>query len=188
MTITSFSDHLFVVSWTWAAVSGMIGFAASYWFDDDRWLLPVLQEPLVASLRWALTCGLTSVEIGEEMNQPVVRPEFDRLAIDRIQVDRPDRQRSALDIGSLKASIARNGLINPIIVGYRPDGDGIWLIAGERRLESCRELGWSVIPVRYLAELSPIERQIIELEENIKRLDLPWQDIVRAVGPRAWAL
>src|SRR3990167_5914477 len=46
------------------------------------------------------------------------------------------------DIASLAASIADVGLLHPIVV--TPDGR---LIAGTRRLEACRSLGWEEVPV-----------------------------------------
>ncbi len=46
------------------------------------------------------------------------------------------------DIAGLAASIADIGLINPVTVA--PDGT---LLAGERRLEACKKLGWDRVPV-----------------------------------------
>lgn len=105
--------------------------------------------------------------------------EYERRNLDSIVIDRESRQRRdiALDPGLL-ASIRRNGVIQPIII-RRTDGV---LVAGERRLAASRELGLPDIPIRYLDSLSPIEAEIIELEENAKRLDLVWQDRVRATA------
>lgn len=93
-----------------------------------------------------------------------------------IRVPRDERQRKVIDTSGLKDSIARNGLINPIVVD-----DDLTLIAGERRLASVLELGWDSVPVRFLNSIPLIERQIIELEENLKRKELDWRDEVRAV-------
>lgn len=54
------------------------------------------------------------------------------------------------------------------------------LVAGERRLRCAIELGLAEVPVRWLEELDPIELEIIELEENIKRKALTWQEDTRA--------
>jgi hypothetical protein len=55
------------------------------------------------------------------------------------------------------------------------------LIVGERRLAASIQLGLPDIPARFASELDPIELQIIELEENLKRKDLPWEDQTRAI-------
>lgn len=102
---------------------------------------------------------------------------YARVLCSSIIIDREGRQRKKIDTGSLKESIRLNGVINPIIVNAQLE-----LVAGERRLTSSLELGLLDIPVRFLDELDPIERQIIELEENLKRSDLDWKDQVRAIG------
>jgi ParB/RepB/Spo0J family partition protein len=84
----------------------------------------------------------------------------------------PDRQRKDLgNVEELAESIARLGLINPIVL----DPSNV-LIAGERRLTAIRSLGWTSIPVQYTTELSEYELQCIEFEENVKRKDLTWQE------------
>jgi len=89
----------------------------------------------------------------------------------------PDRQRRELTaINELAESIRSVGLINPIVI----TSDGI-LVAGMRRLTACTQLGWTHIPAQYTSDLDPITLQIIELEENVKRVDLPWQDHAAAV-------
>lgn len=94
-----------------------------------------------------------------------------------ITVNRGDRQRRELrNIDELAESIQRTGLINPIVV----TSDGV-LVAGERRLTAVRQLGWTHIPVQFAEDLSDYELQTIELEENIKRENLPWQDEVIAL-------
>lgn len=90
-----------------------------------------------------------------------------------------DRRREDLgDIDGLAASIARYGLLHPIVV----DDDGN-LIAGGRRLEACRRLKWDEIPVTWLGDLSEAERREIELEENLRRKDLsPYEQAKVMVG------
>lgn len=104
--------------------------------------------------------------------------KFKSFPISSIVASRPDRQRRELTkIDELAESIFRIGLINPIVVS--PDGV---LVAGERRLTACRSLGWTSIPVQFTTDLSDYELQCIELEENVKRVDLPWQDQCMAVA------
>jgi ParB family transcriptional regulator, chromosome partitioning protein len=82
------------------------------------------------------------------------------------------------DIHSLAASIKEVGLLHPIVV--RPDGR---LIAGERRLEACKHLGWKKAPVTSI----DLERVVLgEFAENAHRQNfLPSEvdAIRRAIEP-----
>lgn len=100
-----------------------------------------------------------------------------RLSLESIKVPRDERQRRIIDPGNLLESVKRWGVLNPIIIT-----EDFTLVAGERRLEASRQLGLEDIPCRLLSSLDAAERQIIELEENVKRSSLPWRDEVRAVG------
>lgn len=103
--------------------------------------------------------------------------QFTSFRVEEIWVDRAKRQRRELnDIESLANSIRQNGLINPPVI--RKDGE---LIAGERRWTAVRSLGWTHVPVQFIEDLSELEVHAIELEENIRRVDLPWQDQCLAV-------
>lgn len=103
--------------------------------------------------------------------------QFHILDITVVEVLRDERQRRELaDVGILADSIRRLGLIHPIVVTR-----DLRLVAGERRLAACRHLGWHQIPAQYTDELDPATLRAIELEENIKRLDISWQDQVNAV-------
>lgn len=90
---------------------------------------------------------------------------------------REARQRTEITgIEELAKSIATVGLINPIVV--QQDGT---LVAGERRLTAIRSLGWTHVPVQFAEDLDERALHLIELEENIKREQLSWQDEVRAM-------
>jgi ParB/RepB/Spo0J family partition protein len=98
-----------------------------------------------------------------------------------ITVERDSRQRRSLDdISDLKQSIATLKQINPIIVRQGEGGTTV-LVAGERRLRACAELNIDV-EVKFWEDLSAYEAREIELEENIKRSDLPWRDYAKAVA------
>jgi ParB/RepB/Spo0J family partition protein len=93
-------------------------------------------------------------------------------------IDRDEDQRAELtNIEELAESIHRIGLIHPIVIN-----PSSVLVAGKRRLTACRSLGWTSIPVQFTTELPQYELQCIELEENIKRVDLPWQDQCLAIA------
>lgn len=103
--------------------------------------------------------------------------DFARVPCSAIIIVRTERQRRVIDTAGIKDSIANRGVLNPIIIKRNFE-----LVAGERRLTASLELGRPDIPVRFTDELDPIELQIIELEENLKRSDLHWRDHVKAVG------
>jgi len=103
--------------------------------------------------------------------------EFTYLALDQIIVNRAERQRRKADPGDLVDSIQRLGILNPLIC--HRDGT---LVAGERRLEAAKALKLDKVPVRFFEDLDEISAKIIELEENLKRADLPWQDQCRAIA------
>lgn len=104
-----------------------------------------------------------------------ITDDYQRVRCRDIIVKRDDRQRREIDTKDLEPSIRANGVLNPIIVDR-----SLVLQAGERRLAASIAVGFETIPVRFADRLSPVEAQIIELEENIKRQDLEWQDLVRA--------
>ena len=115
------------------------------------------------------------------------------LPISEISV--PDtRQRRVFDPQKLLAlteSIRAHGLMHPVVV--RDDGT---LVAGERRLRAIRDIhalggvfrcaGETVppgkVPTVTLGELSPIAALEAELEENVQRADLTWQERATAVA------
>ena len=100
----------------------------------------------------------------------------------------PDRQRQHFDperLADLQSSIERLGLIQPLVIAE----DGT-LVAGERRLKSIETLqmlgsvllfNGELIPDGTVPAILPNENHQlamfeIELEENIKRHDLTWQE------------
>lgn len=103
--------------------------------------------------------------------------QFTTFPISSIYVDREARQRRELTgIQELAWSIESVGLLNPPII----ERDGK-LRAGERRYTACALLGWTHIPVQFTDELDEQQLQLIELEENVRRVNLSWQDHTAAV-------
>jgi len=67
-----------------------------------------------------------------------------KIPINEIKVDREHRIRTdSGDLTALQNSIARVGLLNPVVVDEKHK-----LVAGFRRLSACRKLGWKEIEVR----------------------------------------
>ena len=93
----------------------------------------------------------------------------------------------------LQSSIEEVGLLNAIVV--REQGSKLILVSGERRLRAIMELHklevplyhngiWLKVneaPVVTLGELSPLEAEQAELDENICRKDLTWQERSQAL-------
>ena len=101
------------------------------------------------------------------------------LPINAIKIGR--RFRTELgDVETLARSIAGVGLLHPLVV--TPDGQ---LIAGRRRLEAVRHLGWREVPVR-VVEIADVVRG--EHDENVVRKDFMPSEavaIARALEPTA---
>lgn len=90
----------------------------------------------------------------------------------------PDRQRrDAKADEALLNSIRTVGLINPIIIR-----ENLTLVAGERRLNAFKQLGRASIPARFFEALSPLAAFLIELQENMARKQLTWQEEVKAIA------
>lgn len=68
------------------------------------------------------------------------------------------------NIGELSDSLNRYGLFSPILItsDYR-------LIAGERRLEAAKRLGWKSIEAKIIENPGEIESLELEIEENLHR-------------------
>lgn len=80
------------------------------------------------------------------------------------------------DIKPLADSIREVGLLNPLTVNQ--DGR---LLAGRRRLEAVRQLGWATVPVRVLQSDSPVFDFKVALEENLKRKNLSDVEVAEAL-------
>jgi len=78
------------------------------------------------------------------------------------------------DLDSLKDSMNRIGLLQPI--GITKDNI---LVFGHRRLEAAKSLEWKEIPY-VLVEADESKQRLAELEENLKRRDMTWQEEVKA--------
>lgn len=92
-----------------------------------------------------------------------------------------DRQRQDYgDIVSLQLSVEQKGLQYPIIV--QPEGEDFILLAGGRRLQAFKNLQRSVIPAIFKENLNEIDRQELELEENLVRKNLNYLEEAMAIA------
>lgn len=86
-------------------------------------------------------------------------------------------RRTFTRIEELAESIKENGFINPMLCAPVPDHDGFFeLIAGERRFRGAVLAGLSEVPITFRANVTPLQYKILELEENVGRVDLSWDE------------
>lgn len=87
----------------------------------------------------------------------------------------PDQPRKTFDVPAIQelaASIKELGLIEPIVVTRRTDGEKTFMIiAGERRWRACHLAGLSDVPIRIM-EADDTQIAEMALAENIQREDL----------------
>ncbi len=95
-------------------------------------------------------------------------PAFGKVPLSLIDVP-PDHARKAGDIDGLKQSIESEGLINPIVV--RAVDGRYELVAGGRRLEAIRALGWTDVPAQ-VRDADDTTRLILRVVENVQRHDV----------------
>lgn len=101
-----------------------------------------------------------------------------------------NRQRKSIDmdkLAELAGSIETNGLLHPIVVRRPFDAEReatgnkeYVLCVGGRRLAAHAFLGRTEIEANLKEDLDPISARICELDENIKRADVTWQEQVDA--------
>lgn len=93
------------------------------------------------------------------------------LPLERIEPN-PFQPRRAFEPQALEAlaqSIARHGLLQPVVV--RPVAEGYQLIAGERRLRACQMAGLTAVPV-VIRQATDEQALLLALLENLQREDL----------------
>lgn len=128
--------------------------------------------------RTRLGRGLASLigEPQEAANRPHLPPEGTQrmIAVDQIRPGKlnPRRDFRQSDLEELAASIARNGLVQPLVVRAATDGGpGYEIVAGERRWRAAQIAGVHTVPaiIRMLDDKQALELAIIE---NVQRTDL----------------
>lgn len=97
--------------------------------------------------------------------------QVEHIPLDAI-VPSPFQPRMQVDeaaLAELAASVAVNGLLQPIVVRRRPGG--YELVVGERRWRACQQLGWRTIPA-VVRDLTDEAAAALALIENLQRQDL----------------
>ncbi len=87
------------------------------------------------------------------------------------------------DIHKLAQSIKDHGLMQPPVVARDETGEKKYvLIAGERRLRAMAFIMMTETEVILFEDLDDIDQKILEIEENVMRKDLTWQEQVSALN------
>lgn len=100
------------------------------------------------------------------------------IAPDRMREDTP-AERTYIN-EDLLPSIAQYGLIQLPCLNEDPNLPAPFtheLVSGWCRTEACKALGLTHIPYNLRSELTPSELSELELEENVRRRNMRWQDI-----------
>jgi ParB/RepB/Spo0J family partition protein len=101
------------------------------------------------------------------------------IPIRDIKIGRRQRRHLEVEeIETLAASIKRWGLLHPVTLRKEDNG----LVAGFRRIQAHLALGREEIPFRYQENLGEIEMKELELEENLRRVNLSWQEEQQAIA------
>lgn len=85
-------------------------------------------------------------------------------------------RRDVGDIKGLMESLKKHGQLTPIIVTRNNE-----LIAGFRRLEAAKQLGWKSIEAVILDRPSQQKKLEIEIEENVQRQDLSAEELAKGL-------
>lgn len=86
------------------------------------------------------------------------------------------KRRVRKDLGSLedlKNSLRRYGLLNPITLNSKYE-----LVAGERRLEAAKAIGWTSINANILDNVSELSQLEMEIEENNQRKEFTDEELL----------
>jgi ParB family chromosome partitioning protein len=126
-----------------------------------------------------------------EASAEIFRPVQDRLAysipLAAIQPSPRNPRQDIGDVDELTDSLRAHGLLQPIVV--RRTGAGYELIAGHRRYEAARRLGWTEIAAVVRDETDE-QAYILTLVENLQREDLSPREEAAAlevlVRERSW--
>lgn len=106
---------------------------------------------------------------------------MDKIKIDMIDIG-PRFRKEMGDIEPLKTSLGSRGQFQPIVIRREKNKKQLHdLVAGERRLNAAKELGWVDIGYTFLDRVDDLTAKEIELEENLCRKSFTPEEEVKAI-------
>ncbi len=105
--------------------------------------------------------------LGIDLVNQIAEIEIEKV---RANPHQPRKEFNLQAMEELKQSIRENGIVQPITV--RQIDDGFEMLAGERRLRACIELGQQSIPAYVLSVSGEVEMMELTLIENLQRENL----------------
>lgn len=103
----------------------------------------------------------------------------ERVLVDGLRVGARMRSADPARVATLAASMQRHGLLQPITARMVGETEAE-LVAGLHRLEAAKSLGWEWIDAVFV-EADDIERELIEIAENLHRADLTKEERDRQI-------
>jgi len=86
-----------------------------------------------------------------------------KIRLDQIKIKKRLREEVG-NLVKLKESMRKHGLINPVTINRKNE-----LLAGYRRIQAARELGWLEIEATVVGARTRREKFEIEVDENLER-------------------
>jgi ParB family transcriptional regulator, chromosome partitioning protein len=107
--------------------------------------------------------------------------DFRDIPLTQLRDDDENVRRTLTGVDELAAEIARDGILQPILVRPHPSENGAFqIVAGHRRVAAARKLALATVPA-VVRELKDDDKQAAQLIENIHREDLSAVDIAYAL-------
>ena len=129
----------------------------------------------MSSRRPGLGRGLDVLFADSGALPPAAGPSVRELPVDQLEpnVRQPRDRFDDAELGALAGSIAKRGVIQPLVVTADPGRGGAYrIVAGERRWRAARKAGLETVPVVVREVGSDVELLELALVENLQRSDL----------------
>ena len=122
------------------------------------------------------TYNTSGAELAESPDQTPTR-SIKSIALSHLVASSQPRPLLTAEVDKLAASIKEIGLIQPITVISKTIMRGLpepgWkIVAGHHRVAACRALGWTEIDALVIDDVSYLQSELIEIDENLCRAEL----------------